>query len=209
MKKPIKPTLPALEIGNYDAIRGRSNSQIAAASRSSHKSQGFGSSPSLGNRTEYIELVNGERPASNNPFEGIDTTWSRLDGGAAIGDMVEKAISNFDFQHPEKLLPQLLEVHKAIETLSPSVWKERKLQETKALIKACAGLELQLNAERSFGVAGEEVNLRNLAAVHQSDAKIEIKQVNGNTIDFSLIQNTLNRNLVLKLDENLSSPYWL
>ena len=208
-EKADKTNLLALEIGNYDAIRGRSNSQIAAASRSSHKSQGFGSSPSLGNRTEYIELVNGERPASNNPFEGINTTWSRLDRGAAIGDMVEKAINDFDFQHPEKLLPQLLEVHKAIETLSPSVWKERKLQETKALIKACAGLELQLNAERSYGIAGEEVNLK-LAAVQQSDAKIEIKQVNGNTIDFSLIQNTaLNRNLILKLDENLSSPYWL
>ena len=122
-EKADKTNLLALEIGNYDAIRGRSNSQIAAASRSSHKSQGFGSSPSLGNRTEYIELVNGERPASNNPFEGINTTWSRLDGGAAIGDMVEKAINDFDFQHPEKLLPQLLEVHKAIETLSPSVWK--------------------------------------------------------------------------------------
>ena len=91
-----------------------------------------------------------------------------------IGDMVEKAIADFDFQHPKKLLPQLLEIHQAIAALSPSVWKDRKLAETKALIKACAGLALQLNAERAYGVAGETVSIK-LAAVQQSDASIGSK----------------------------------
>ena len=49
-----KTNLLALEIGNYDPLRGISNSEIAAASRSSHKSQGFGSSPSLGSRRQNI-----------------------------------------------------------------------------------------------------------------------------------------------------------
>ena len=61
-EKADKTNLLALEIGNYDPLKGISNSEIAAASRSSHKSQGFGSSPSLGARTEYIELINGDRP---------------------------------------------------------------------------------------------------------------------------------------------------
>ena len=204
-----KTNLLALEIGNYDPIRGRSNSEIAAASRSSHKSQGFGSSPSLGSRTEYIELVNGKRPASNDPFEGINTTWSRLEGGEKIGDMVEKAIADFDFQHPKKLLPQLLEIHQAIAALSPSVWKDRKLAETKALIKACAGLALQLNAERAYGVAGETVNIK-LAVVQQSDASIEVKQINGKALEVALLPNTaLNRSLSYLLKDDLSSPYWL
>ncbi len=204
-----KTNLLALEIGNYDPIRGRSNSEIAAASRSSHKSQGFGSSPSLGSRTEYIELVNGKRPASNDPFEGINTTWSRLKGGEKIGDMVEKAIADFDFQHPKKLLPQLLEIHQAIAALSPSVWKDRKLAETKALIKACAGLALQLNAERAYGVAGETVSIK-LAAVQQSDASIEVKQINGKALEVALLPNTaLNRSLSYLLKDDLSSPYWL
>ena len=204
-----KTNLLALEIGNYDPIRGRSNSEIAAASRSSHKSQGFGSSPSLGSRTEYIELVNGKRPASNDPFEGINTTWSRLEGGKKIGDMVEKAIAEFDFQHPKTLLPQLLEIHQAIAALSPSVWKDRKLDETKALIKACAGLALQLNAERAYGVAGETVNIK-LAVVQQSDASIEVKQINGKALEVALLPNTaLNRSLRYLLKDDLSSPYWL
>ena len=57
--------------------------------------------------------------------------------------MVVKAIADFDFQH---LLPQLLEIHQAIAALSLRSGKTIKLTETKALIKACAGLALQLNA---------------------------------------------------------------
>jgi hypothetical protein len=68
-EKADKTNLFSLEIGNYDALRGISNSEISAASRSSHKSQGFGSSPTLGNRTEYIELLQGDRPKNNNPFD--------------------------------------------------------------------------------------------------------------------------------------------
>ena len=93
-EKADKTNLLALEIGNYDALKGISNSEIAAASRSSHKSQGFGSSPSLGARREYIELVNGDRPASNDPFEGINTTWTRLEGGEKVGKLVAKALES-------------------------------------------------------------------------------------------------------------------
>ncbi len=208
-EKADKANLLALEIGNDDPLRGISNSEIAAASRSSHKSQGFGSSPSLGSRTEYIELINGDRPKGNDPFEGINTSWTRLNGGEKVGALVQKAIDNFDFKAPKKSLPLLLKIHQAIEKLSPSVWKTRKLAETKALIKACAGLELQLNAERGYGIPGEQVNIK-LAAVHQSNETVILKSVNLRPMDFSMPTNTaVNRSIVLDLKENLSSPYWL
>ncbi len=208
-EKADKTNLLALEIGNYDPIRGISNSKIAGASRSSHKSQGFGSSPSLGSRTEYIELISGDRPSSNDPFEGINTSWSRLEGGAKIGTMVGQAIADFNFAQPQASVPQLLAIHQAIEALSPSEWRKRKLDETKALIKACAGLQLQLNAERAYGVAGETVNIK-LAAVQQSDASIEVKQINGKALEVPLLPNTaLNRSLSYSLKDELSSPYWL
>ena len=146
-EKADKTNLLALEIGNYDSLKGISNSEIAAASRSSHKSQGFGSSPSLGGRTEYIELVNGDRPASDDPFEGINTTWTRLEGGEKVGKLVAQALKEYDFKAPQKSVPLLIDIHKAIEGLSPSVWKNRKLKAVKALIKSCAGLTLQLNSD--------------------------------------------------------------
>ncbi|NJM79620.1 MAG: hypothetical protein HC854_08430, partial [Flavobacterium sp.] len=38
-------------------LLGKSNHEIAALSRSQHKCQGFGSTGSRGNETEYLELL--------------------------------------------------------------------------------------------------------------------------------------------------------
>ncbi len=48
----------------FDPISGINNSIIAAKSRSEHKSQGFGSSPSLNKNIEYLELVSGQKISS-------------------------------------------------------------------------------------------------------------------------------------------------
>ena len=52
-----KESLIKIDMGVHDPITGQSNSEIAALSRSQHKSQGFGSSPALGSRLEYLLLV--------------------------------------------------------------------------------------------------------------------------------------------------------
>ena len=208
-EKADKTNLISLEIGNYDPLRGISNSEISATSRSSHKSQGFGSSPSLGNRTEYIELIQGDRPKNNDPFDGINTTWSRLKNGEKIGTLVSQALAEYDFKDPSKSLPHLLEIHEAIETLENGVWRTRKLAETKALIKSCAGLELQLNAERAFGIAGEALNLK-LNTVQQTNQPIKIVSVNEQLLNLSLSKNKASSSsLRFELSKALSTPYWL
>lgn len=204
-----KSKLLSFAIGNYDVLRGRSNSQIAAKSRSSHKSQGFGSSPRLGERTEYIELIQGDQPASNNPFEGIKTSWSRIDGGKKIGEWVQQTLDNFNFKKPSESVAPLLKIHQAIAALPPSVWKDRKLAETKTLIKACAGLSLQLNAERAYGVANEPLNIA-LEAVHQQAENIEIKRVNNINLSLAAEQNKAVKKIFrYTLPNRTTTPYWL
>ena len=208
-EKADKINLLALEIGNYDALKGISNSEIAAASRSSHKSQGFGSSSSLGARTEYIELVNGDRPASNDPFEGINTTWTRLEGGEKIGKLVAQALEEFDFKAPQKSVPLLVDIHQAIKSLSPSVWKNRKLKTVKALIKSCAGLTLQLNSDSAYGIAGENLKI-NFNSVHQSEQEINIKKIGSTQLNKTLSSNiAYKKTLQYSLEKTLGSPYWL
>ena len=208
-EKADKINLFALEIGNYDALKGISNSEIAAASRSLHKSQGFGSSPSLGARTEYIELVNGDRPASNDPFEGINTTWTRLEGGEKIGKLVAQALEEFDFKAPQKSVPLLVDIHQAIKGLSPSVWKNRKLKTVKALIKSCAGLTLQLNSDSAYGIAGENLKI-NFNSVHQSEQEINIKKIGSRQLNKTLSSNiAYKKTLQYSLEKTLGSPYWL
>lgn len=208
-EKADKINLLALEIGNYDVLKGISNSEIAAASRSSHKSQGFGSSPSLGARTEYIELVNGDRPASNDPFEGINTTWTRLEGGEKIGKLIAQALEEFDFKAPQKSVPLLVDIHQAIKGLSPSVWKNRKLKAVKALIKSCAGLTLQLNSDSAYGIAGENLKI-NFNSVHQSEQEINIKKIGSRQLNKTLSSNiAYKKTLQYSLEKTLGSPYWL
>ncbi len=73
-----------LDAGGYNALLGRSYGEIAAESRSSHKSQGFGSSAQRGEALEYFQLLKGE-PAKTDLFDGVDLTWNRVPGGAAVG----------------------------------------------------------------------------------------------------------------------------
>ncbi len=208
-EKADKTNLLSLEIGTYDPLTGKTNSEIAAASRSSHKSQGFGSSPSLGARTEYIELINGERPKNNDPFDGINTSWTRLKGGEKVAQLVEKVLAEYNFQAPKKSLPLLVEIHEAIAALAPSVWKKRKLQEVKNLIKACAGLELQLNSTREYATAGEHITVK-LNSVQHSLEDIRILSIGETTINKTLAHNTaFTKQLNYAVGQEMNSPYWL
>src|SRR5215213_6077351 len=70
--------------GEYNPVLGRSYAEIAGASRSQHKSQGFGSLERKGvvwvsvrrEATRVNEGTPAERETSL--FDGIDTTWARL-----------------------------------------------------------------------------------------------------------------------------------
>ena len=63
-----------------------------------HHSQGTGAMrrPSAG-KSEF-SFVGGE-PSSKDLFDGIDTTWNRLPGGAAVGAVLEPAIRDYEPAH--------------------------------------------------------------------------------------------------------------
>jgi len=73
-----------INVGEYDPMLGRSYAEIAAESRSQHKSQAFGSLQPKGVRFTQIRReasrVNETQPAEaeRSMFDGIDTTWARF-----------------------------------------------------------------------------------------------------------------------------------
>src|SRR5688572_26734935 len=102
------PGVIALHVGGYSSLLGQSFTEIAAVSRSQHKSQGFGSSGTRGDQLEFLEYVKGER-AEKNIFEGINTTWSRVTGGEKVQPLIDRAIKEFDVEKPENALPLLFQ----------------------------------------------------------------------------------------------------
>src|SRR5712671_1605989 len=105
----IKPDDPSVakslrtDIGAFNPLLGRSYTEIAAESRSMHKSQGFGAAERRGSFLNYFDQLAGD-PAKADIFEGIDTSWSRYAGGEAVGKVLQEASDTFDPKNPAKTI---------------------------------------------------------------------------------------------------------
>jgi LmbE family N-acetylglucosaminyl deacetylase len=210
------PGVIALNVGSYNVLLGKSSSEIAAESRTQHKSQGFGSPGRRGDAQDFFEFVKGE-PASKDILEGVNTTWTRIKGGEAVEPLVTKAIAAYNHESPYKSIPALLQIRKAIDKLQPGVWKSRKLAEVNELIKACAGLFTEVTASQYYVAPGEEVKLT-FEIVNRSPTNISLKSINAPLLGFDSVSNTAvanNKLTTFKSNKKLSpqapysSPYWL
>jgi LmbE family N-acetylglucosaminyl deacetylase len=85
------------ETGVVDPLFGRSFSQIAAASRSRHRSQDMGSAQTPGPRTASVGLIQSTVPVSDSTlFAGIDTTISMRAAATRESAMVARALQRYD-----------------------------------------------------------------------------------------------------------------
>jgi len=100
-----------LAVGAYDSRFGLAMGELAARSRSQHRSQGFGVAEDRGSVVEHFVVLGGQPPAGDagDPFAGIDLTWQRY-GAAAAGyaRAIADAQRTLDRDHPERALPALL-----------------------------------------------------------------------------------------------------
>ena len=212
-EKANKEGMIAIDMGVFDPLSGKTNSEIAALSRSQHKSQGFGSAPALGKRMEYLELVMGEKLTRNDPFDGINIQWSRLKAGAPIGNAIGKIIQDFDFSAPHKSVIPLLQVKTMIAKLQDEHWKKVKSEEINSLILKCLGIKLQLNAQIPFGVSGENLQIK-LLVNNSSPLNVNLNQIRWKDQSYDLNQiletnRLFSKSFDTKVNGRVSSPYWL
>ena len=198
-----------IDITKYNFLTGKTNSEISALSRSQHKSQGFGRSPSLEKETEHLELIGGLENKSNDIFEGINITWNRLEGGKQIKILIDQTLEKFDFEKPEKSVKNLLKILNEIKKLRNSVWKTRKLKEVKEIIRLCLGIKMITNTDFDYGNKGEEIDL-NFKVLNNSSYPIYISKVNNQLKNIFLKSNELyNDKFKFKLPNEFNTPYWL
>ncbi len=215
--KADKTNLFSVDVGVYYPIKGKSNTEIAAESRSMHKCQGFGSAGSRGVQLEYLEYLKGDKPEKD-IFDGINTTWTRLKGGARIGELVAKIDREFRYDNPAASLSDLLMVRNMITALPDDKhWKAIKLAEVEELIYHCAGFFFEASANDFSAVAGDDIMIK-IEAVNRSSATVVLNSVTflpNNTT--SAINETLENNKTFVNEEKLTimdetpfgSPFWL
>lgn len=179
-----KSNFISLKTGLFDPTSGLSNSEISALSRSKHQSQGFGTTGARGEEIEYLELLKGNLPKDHqNLFEGINTTWSRVKGGEAIGKILYQVEKQFDFKNPAASIPALLKAYTLIQQLEDAHWRHVKTEEIKAIIAACSGLFLEVSASEHITTPGSKIMLNTEAIVRSGVAvSIEKLRVNGNQV---------------------------
>ena len=211
-EKADKSKMIPLESNPLDFLMGKTNEEIAAKSRSQHKSQGFGSSPSLGFQTEYLELINGSKPLNSDPLDNIDTTWGRVKGANKIQKKVETLISNFDIEKPYNSVPSLVSLYQNISKLDDNYWKTIKLKEVSDLIQNCLGLRLRFNTFQETGVVKNYLPTQ-LLILNPSPISIMLEKISG-VIDLEvskkLIQNQLWESYQnFRIPDKKTTPYWL
>ena len=151
-----------LDVGAYDPLLGRSYGELAAESRSQHRSQGFGVLAQRGQREESFELLAG-RPAKTDLFEGIDLSWSRFPGTRDVAARLREARQGYSADRPAALLPQLLRALQALRALPPETLAEPLLQakatELEEALRAAAGLWVEAIADRQRAAPGDHLTV--------------------------------------------------
>jgi LmbE family N-acetylglucosaminyl deacetylase len=213
-----KTNLSALQIGVFYPSLGKSNQEIAALSRSCHQSQGFGSTGSRGEETEYLELLKGSSlQDKTNVFEGIDTTWNRVKGGTAIGQLLEKVQQQFDFKNPSASIPDLAKAFTMIQLLEDEHWKTIKSEELKKIIAACSGLYLEAVAENQTATPNSILKVK-IEVINRSPIAMQLESITSlleqkNTLENIALKNNISQNITLELQLpatlEYTNPYWL
>ena len=176
--EPFDPTgLISLEAGGYQPLLGKSYPEIAAASRSMHKSQGFGVEIERGERKEYFKFLDG-KPIENGGgiFDGIDTTWARVPGATGVAAKIDEILKHYDATQPFASVTALLELRQTLRALGDDSWATEKRSELDSIIAACLGLHLEAVAEKPAAQPGENLALQ-VEVINRSPVPVKLQSL--------------------------------
>jgi LmbE family N-acetylglucosaminyl deacetylase len=204
-----------IDIGTYNTLLGKAYTEIAAESRSMHKSQGFGSAKQRGSKLEYLQLIKGSKTTSNNIFSGVDLTWNKVDKGLEIEKLLANAYSNYDAEQPELIVKTLFEAIDLINELPDlNQWKWIKLKQINNIIASCTGLFVEVTAYDYSASIGSIAELKT-TIVNRSNLKVELIEVKQGEKDSALNINLPNNqtysfeNSFTLPNQQNTNPYWL
>jgi len=203
-----------IDVGGYNPILGKSYGEIAAESRTNHKSQGAALTPARGQSMEYFNPVAGD-VAQNDPMDGVVTTWDRVEGGEKISGMVDRLVQDYSLLHPEKSVAGLVAVYKAISGLKDGYWKTQKLKEVQQLIEACDGLWLEAVVRNPYAVQGDSLSV-GIVVNNRLNAPVSVRGISVDGYDTAWRQQldgdknySFSHSIYISPQHTVTQPYWL
>ncbi|MFI5181014.1 MAG: PIG-L family deacetylase [Thermoanaerobaculia bacterium] len=206
-------SVPA-DLGGYNALLGRSYTEIAAQARTMHKSQGFGSAERRGTWQNDFLLLKGDPPGKD-LFDGIDVSWARVPGGGSVAPLLAEAGRTFRDDDPSASLPLLLKAWEKLNALPPSHEKEVKKGELLEVIRSCAGIWVEAVAAEPSTVPGGSVKVStmilNRSRFPMTLASVEVTSAPSGGGGELKVNEPLRADLTMTLQagQPLTNPYWL
>lgn len=203
-----------IDVGGYNSVLGKGYGEIAAESRSQHKSQGFGVPASRGVAFEFFTPVEGDA-AKADIMDDVNVSWSKVAGNGTIESKIDALINNYSLAQPARSVPALVELHKSIAALPESYWRTQKMAEVQQLIERCSGLFLEVAATSEFVVQGDTLRV-NVVANNRSGVNARLVKVTVEAFDSTFNKDlAANTNLIFSkpiyvfANKLVTQPYWL
>ncbi len=212
-----------LDCGDFNPVLGKSYGEIAAASRSQHKSQGFGVAAQRGSVIEYFKTIKGDAP-QRDLMDGVNTGWDRtLFGGQLISrpahednaqNLADSLFKGFDIEHPEKSMRQLVRLYGMVQSVSDGYWREQKLKEIRNLIEECGAIFMDATTSTQYAVQGDSLKI-NLLVNNRLGANISnvTAMVDNSKVVFDPLKKNISAirsyTMLLRPEIKPTQPYWL
>lgn len=211
-------------IGAYMPLLGESTAEMAADSRTMHKSQGMGSSPRRGDDIEYFQLLDGKKPEGKDIFSVADFSWKRVKGCEKIGNDVDTLIKYFNQQEPYEAISILIPIWHDLERYKSNYLVSAKMSEIEEIILQCAGVYAEALNTKEFTSPGDSLNI-SLNLLHQlyngdggwvtdvgADLIFNGNKLSAITPQSSYFENkirTFKTQVLLPDTAHITGPYWL
>ncbi len=214
--KPPPPDALALDVGVYDPRLGLAYGELAAQSRSQHKSQGFGVPGERGPLVERFVTVAGTRP-DKDILEGVDASWARVGkGGAAVDAALQAARRSLERDHPERALPALLTAADRLAAL-PDAPRVRAARTALAdVIAGAAGIFVRATASQPTVEPGGQAEVKVEIVPRRADAvrieRVVFPGVAPVAVAAALAPNAkkeITQVVPIAADAVPTAPYWL
>ena len=197
-----------IDVGVYNPVMGKGYGELAAESRSNHKTQGFGSARQRGESFEYFKTILGDAP-QNDLMDGVNTTWGRVKDGNSIGSGIGIVQKAFDMDAPEKSVPALVQLINRVEKISDSYWRTQKVKELDNLIAACAGLWCEAYTTEPVYALHDSIRI-SAQVLDRYSNKIKLNSINAKSYNSKEIPANQLQTFPLQMGAiALTQPYWL
>mgnify|MGYP006141509619 CR=1 FL=1 len=188
-----------INVGVYNPLLGKNYGEIAAISRTNHKSQGFGSALQRGEAFEYFSHTAGE-PAKTSLFDGINIGLSNKE----VISLLAKIQQQYQLNQPAASLPDLLKLKKL--AVKEQGFNQPLLDE---MIAACAGLWAEAVVPEASYAVGDSIAVT-VNAIYRASAPLKVRaSINGKEIDLQENRLSSSRYGVKANPLDITQPYYL